>query len=691
MPISNRLRLTISFFVFILFIGFMNSCDTDPIKDISDDHPLMGSGYGISDVALIVNDLDSTLKYYTDVLGFAPPMFGGVDTGLLKGTISTAIAFPDMSSLVIISPEDSTIHSEDELFVPAVLNQLKEVRMYSLSSSSAKATHAWLDSIGFQVDTIKSRQMFAPPPGASGWDTEGFQSLIVNFEGENGSAHLPGFMKFSAFPYEKMHEWNSFYNFQRGSFKHPNGVVGITSIALVSNDHENVRNELKKMGLVEVEFNRSEKFSRFKLKRNQELIVRSPLSENDDYAAFLNDRGPGLFAINFEVENLQSTTDTLTLKLADDALFYDTISNKLIISRDYALGIQLEFEQEPEQQGMMAAKLNMNFSSSLDSIAAENAENLYLKYCALCHGKNREGYAADNAPSLRSHSLLATSQGSNFLRYTIQYGRTNTAMAGYYKEVGGPLDFIEIELLLKWLNESSGIEEPIKLSREPVIGDVELGSEIYTKKCASCHGLEGEGISAPALGGGMLLATATDGFLRYAISEGRDSTPMPAFKDTLTELEIDAVTAFIRSRASGWSVPVSDTVKIPTPEEYVLNPDSEEPDFNLRDDLYLSAEQLNRALQDSVRFILLDARSEVAWRQTHIPGAIPVPYYKEPEEFIEDIPDDGTWIIAYCACPHAASGKVISTLRRYGYKNTGILDEGILVWTELGYPVQHGH
>lgn len=88
--------------------------------------------------------------------------------------------------------------------------------------------------------------------------------------------------------------------------------------------------------------------------------------------------------------------------------------------------------------------------------------------------------------------------------------------------------------------------------------------------------------------------------------------------------------------------------------------------------------------------MLLDARSEVAWRQTHIPGAIPVPYYKEPETFVNDLPNDDTWIVAYCACPHAASEQVISTLRKYGFKNTAILDEGVLIWTQMGYPVQSG-
>ena len=50
-------------------------------------------------------------------------------------------------------------------------------------------------------------------------------------------------------------------------------------------------------------------------------------------------------------------------------------------------------------------------------------------------------------------------------------------------------------------------------------------------------------------------------------------------------------------------------------------------------------------------------------------------------------PDD-TFIVAYCACPHAASGHVVDALRERGYRNTAVLDEGILVWRELGHPVE---
>jgi hypothetical protein len=44
----------------------------------------------------------------------------------------------------------------------------------------------------------------------------------------------------------------------------------------------------------------------------------------------------------------------------------------------------------------------------------------------------------------------------------------------------------------------------------------------------------------------------------------------------------------------------------------------------------------------------------------------------------------------YCACPHAASGRVVDALRAHDIPNTAIIDEGVIVWTQRGYPIQAG-
>ncbi|MEL7004774.1 MAG: c-type cytochrome, partial [Bacteroidota bacterium] len=415
----------------------------------------------------------------------------------------------------------------------------------------------------------------------------------------NPPAHYPRFIEKIGYDYPRINdEWRSYYIYRRWFNEHPNGAVGISAIRIVVSDLIKTNDELDKMGFELIEQN--DTIAKYKLFRHQEMHLVSAGNDqrlND----FLSRRGEGVFALRFDVTDLDSTYHYFENELPQEA--FNKTSDQLTVFPDYAFGIQLEFEEEPEEQSLMARMLTPR--DKLDTVAINHASALYSKYCALCHGENREGYAADNAPSLRSGSLLATSKNTNFLRYTVQYGRANTAMAGYLDTQGGPMEYIEIEVLLQWLYEMSEVEEPVELSRDPVVGDIALGASVYAENCAVCHGENGEGISAPALGNPMLLATATDHFLRYAIAEGREGTPMIAFKDSLSSEKIDGVTAFLRSRASGWDVPKPDTVTIPSPKNYVLNPNSDAPVFNLRDDQFVSSEQVNQAFQDSLRMIIL--------------------------------------------------------------------------------------
>ena len=90
------------------------------------------------------------------------------------------------------------------------------------------------------------------------------------------------------------------------------------------------------------------------------------------------------------------------------------------------------------------------------------------------------------------------------------------------------------------------------------------------------------------------------------------------------------------------------------------------------------------------RMVLLDARPMSDWQRSHLPGALPMPFYDGVEALIPHLPNDGTPIIAYCACPHAASGRVVDALKAAGFSSARILDEGVLVWTSRGYPIALG-
>ncbi|MFV1883785.1 MAG: c-type cytochrome [Balneola sp.] len=673
MNISNKSKLILLTLTSVLLFV---TCQQNNKKGF-----VLGLGIGVNHLTLVANNIDSTTKYYNEMLGFRVGRIS--ENREYEGLHSASINFSDMTSLEVLALSDTSSMEDIPGFISNYLANHEGMRLYALSTSSADSTSLWLTSQGFDVDSVNS---FRTSEVSSNWSgDDGTPNRIsLDFNRESPVAHLPRFVEKTTFDYEKTNEqWRTYYSYNRMFRKHPNGVVGISAVKVAVKDLKSSIKTFKNMGFDLIESN--DRMARFTLFRNQELELHAETS-GPTVSDFISQRGEGVFGVRFEVENFDTTATYLKNNVPEEALKYN--QEIISISSEYATGVQLEFIQEPEEQRELAAMLS--FNEKLAPAAKKHASNIYTKYCSLCHGDNREGYAADNAPSLKSKSLLATSMNNNFMRYTIQFGRANTAMAGYLDSQGGPLELIDIEVLLKWLYEEAGVEEAIDPSREPVYGDISLGANIYEESCASCHGDKGEGVTAPALGNPMLLATATDHFLRYAIAEGRDGTPMIAFKDSLNDDELDAVTAFLRSRASGWDVPEPSTVTVPSADQYVLNPDGIDPEFDLREGKFVSAEQVNQAMKEGRKMIIMDARSEVAWRQTHIPGSFPVPYYEDPENFIDDIPNDGTQIVIYCACPHAASLRVMNTLNRYGYENVSIIDEGILVWAQMGFPVRNG-
>lgn len=323
----------------------------------------------------------------------------------------------------------------------------------------------------------------------------------------------------------------------------------------------------------------------------------------------------------------------------------------------------------------------------LTASQAKVAEKNYQKYCALCHGADRQGHVNDHAPSLRSKSLFESGVPHAILR-PMQYGRVDTAMGGYLDEVGGPMTLDETWDLTYWLFEKAGYQR-LRLSTNPVHGNIKSGEQVYQKECASCHGIKGEGITGPALGNQSALAHNTDDFIRHAIRYGRQDTPMQPYKDKLSSDDINNITAFLRSKASGWKMEKTVLKAFPTPDKYVINKQGDDPNFNLDDGMFVSSDDLNTALNNKNKMVLLDTRVPSVWQTAHIAGSIPFPYYADLDETVEGIPKD-VQIVAYCSCPRAAAEHTISKLRRKGYTRTAVLWEGIFGWMQMGYPVMRG-
>lgn len=327
-------------------------------------------------------------------------------------------------------------------------------------------------------------------------------------------------------------------------------------------------------------------------------------------------------------------------------------------------------------------------SDGSDGELAE-ARQLYRTYCGLCHGDEGEGYAADDANALANQDFLV-SVSDEFLEVAIAEGHPGTAMAAYHESRGGPLDDGEIDLIVKLIR--SWQEEDMVALRDSVEGDPANGAVVFARECASCHGDRGQGDSAISLNHPVFLRTASDGQIRYAIAKGRRGTPMPAFEGELEEQTIDDLVALIRSwepdenEAEDTAAPSAAATEGPV----VVNPDGAAPDFPpLREGRYVPSEAVADALEAGRRMVILDARAASDYARFHLPGAIPSPYY-EVETVMERLPRDGTWVIAYCACPHAASGRVMDFLRDNDFPNTAVLDEGVLHWRNEGFPVVVG-
>lgn len=178
---------------------------------------------------------------------------------------------------------------------------------------------------------------------------------------------------------------------------------------------------------------------------------------------------------------------------------------------------------------------------------------LYAMHCALCHGDNGDGRRQGNATQLNNQDFLATAS-DDFLKVTINRGRSGTEMPPFGKQANGPLTSKEIAELINFLR--SWQKEPArKLPTGRIRGSPQRGAKLYRENCANCHGREGNGElgMGPALNNQAFLEVASDGFLWETIARGRRDTPMfPSLKGLggvrqLTGEEIDDLVAFIQS------------------------------------------------------------------------------------------------------------------------------------------------
>jgi cytochrome c oxidase cbb3-type subunit III len=221
-------------------------------------------------------------------------------------------------------------------------------------------------------------------------------------------------------------------------------------------------------------------------------------------------------------------------------------------------------------------------------------------------------------------------------------------------------------------------------------GDVGVGEVVYNRECASCHGPRG--ISGPELhiGNADLLNSASNGFLRHAIHTGRPGTKMKGYSGTLKPEEIDSVILLLRT----WQAPPIPPPPPPPPVpplplgQVAIHPKGPEPKQFKAHPGVTPVDVVKAEFDRGAKFGILDARAPSDYVNEHIEGAVSVPFY-DPSPYLDKLPKD-TWLVCYCACPHAESGQLAQKLSSAGFKKVTVLDEGLNVWKSRHYPTSKG-
>ncbi len=326
-------------------------------------------------------------------------------------------------------------------------------------------------------------------------------------------------------------------------------------------------------------------------------------------------------------------------------------------------------------------------TAPLTETEAHGAE-IYGRMCAVCHGRGGEGYKADQATALRHRAFLG-SVTDTFLRDAIRQGRTGTTMSAWGAHNGGPLSSNDVSDVISFIRRWEHWPKPA-LDEAPLRGDVNRGAEIFKKECATCHGARGTGGPNVGIGNPALLTDASNGFLRYAIRDGRSGTPMPSFAGKLKDQGVEDVVAYLRNlvplaRPAPFEMPKPDPIPLgPVP----LNPKGPEPVGFKPSPATTPADIVHQELARGARMAILDARAPSDYMTGHIKGAVSVPFYA-PEPYVAALPK-AAWLVCYCACPHAESGQLAQKLVAKGFTKVTVLDEGVNVWRSKGYPTATG-
>ena len=190
--------------------------------------------------------------------------------------------------------------------------------------------------------------------------------------------------------------------------------------------------------------------------------------------------------------------------------------------------------------------------------AAYEGRRLYVSYCLLCHGGDGKGdgplakamkiHPADLTTTVRSRSdtiltKIITGEGRQTITGRDRHNLLSDAMPEWKDVFSEP----QVKSLIAYLRF-------LGRSKHQLMGDPELGMQLYQKYCQVCHGVEGDGDGimtklmgimpmdhtnpneTNSLDNKELVESILDGTGRF----------MPAWRGILSQSDVEALVSYIR-------------------------------------------------------------------------------------------------------------------------------------------------
>ncbi len=195
---------------------------------------------------------------------------------------------------------------------------------------------------------------------------------------------------------------------------------------------------------------------------------------------------------------------------------------------------------------------------SADQVAAARApvamsgEALFAAHCATCH--QSAGQGTDAFPPLANNPVVAATDPSAMVAVIVNgrsgpltvNGKTYNGTMPTWKGQLTNSDIASVASYVRsaWGNSASPVSEDQVASAGAIVS-AQVGSSVYAKNCAACHGAGGTGGVGPALAGNPHVNIDNADVMLTTIVQGRSL--MPSWRGQLAASDIAAVATFIRS------------------------------------------------------------------------------------------------------------------------------------------------